>query len=57
MEDTISLSKMVEEVLDKVQQERLIKRQIELGAKDDFKDTTSNDACLQHLTDTFGSGK
>ncbi len=57
MEDTIFLSKMVEEVLGKVQQERLIKRQIELGAKDNFKDTTSNDACLQHLTDTFGSRK
>ena len=54
MEDTISLSKMVEEVLGKVQQERLIQQAIQLGAKDDFKDTTSNDACLQHLTDTFG---
>ncbi|MBQ8522978.1 MAG: hypothetical protein IJ458_04940 [Clostridia bacterium] len=57
MEDTIFLSKMVEDVLGKVQQERLIKQQIGLGAKDDFKDTTSNDACLQHLTDTFGSRK
>ena len=54
MEDTISLSKMVEEVLGKVQQERLIQQAIQLGAKDNFKDTTSNDACLQHLTDTFG---
>lgn len=57
MEDAISLSKMVEDVLSQVQQERLIKQQIELGAKDNFKDTTSNDACLQYLTDTFGCGK
>ena len=54
MEDNFALSKMAEETIKQVQQERLIKKQIELGAKDDFKDTKNNDACLQHLTDTFG---
>ena len=54
MEDTIGRSKTAEEILSQVQQERLIKQQIEFSAKDNFKDTTSNDACLKHLTDTFG---
>ena len=54
MEERLARSKEVEEILNQVQEERLIKKQIELGTKDNFKDTTTNDACLQHLTDTFG---
>jgi len=54
MEEDFARSKMAVEIIRQVREERLIKRQIELGAKDNFKDTTSNDACLQHLTDTFG---
>ena len=57
MEDGLIRSKEVVEILKPMQQERLIKKQIQLGAKDNFKDNASNDACLQHLTDTFGSGK
>lgn len=54
MEEDFARTKMAAEIIRQVQQERLIKQHIELDAKDDFKDTTSNDACLQHLTDTFG---
>lgn len=54
MEESIAKSKCVEEIARQVREERLIQQAIELGAKDDFKDTTSNDACLKHLTDTFG---
>lgn len=57
MEDEISRSKMAEETIKQVQQERLIKQQIELGAKDNFKDNASNDACLQHLIDNFCYGE
>lgn len=57
MEDDFAKSKMAAETIRRIQQERLIEKQIELGAKDNFKDTSSNDACLKHLTDTFGSGK
>ena len=57
MERKIERSKHIEAVIKQArqeQQERLIKQQIELGAKDGFKDTVDNDACLKHLTDTFG---
>ncbi len=54
MEEDLARSKMAVETIKQVQEERLIKQRIELGAKDNFKDTTSNDACLQHSTDTFG---
>ena len=35
----------------------LIQEQIKLGEKDNWKDTEENDACLNHLTETFGSKK
>ena len=54
MEEDLARSKMAVETIRQVQEERLIKKQIELGAKDDFKDNVDNDMCLQHLTDTFG---
>ena len=57
IEDELGRCKMAEETIKQVQEERLIKQCIELGAKDYFKDTKNNDACLQHLTDTFGCGK
>ncbi len=53
MEESIAKSKCVEEIASQLRQERLIQQAIELGAKDNFKDTVSNDACLKHLTDTF----
>ena len=57
MLDCLGRSIEVEQILKPMQQERLIKKQIQLGAKDNFKDNASNDACLQHLTDTFEIGK
>ena len=57
MQYSLDRSKEVIEILKPMQQERLIKKQIQLGAKDNFKDNASNDACLQHLTDTFEIGK
>ena len=54
MEEDFARTKMAAEIIRQVREERLIKRCIELDAKDNFKDTKNNDACLQHLTDTFG---
>lgn len=49
--------KKVIDAVKQTQEEKLLQQAIEIDAKDNFKDTTSNDACLQHLTDTFGCGK
>ena len=56
-EREIERSKHIEAVVKQAQQEqqaRLIQKQIQIGARDDFKDTVDNDACLKHITDTFG---
>lgn len=49
--------KNVIDAVKQTHQEILIEQQIEFSAKDNFKDNANNDACLKHLTDTFGSRK
>lgn len=57
MQDCLDRSIEVEQILKPMQQERLIKKQIEFGARDNTKSNMNSDKNLQHLTDTFGSGK
>ena len=57
MLDCLGRSIEVEQILKPMQQERLIKKQIEFGARDNTKSNMNSDKNLQHLTDTFGSGK
>ena len=37
--------------------DELMQEQIKFGEKDNWKDNKENDACLNHLTETFGSKK